>query len=131
MPDDTLGADIDLLVALITPSGAVIVGQSGGPTATERVDVKNPAAGTYIAQVSAFADAPSTASTVFAFRNFLVGPGTTAGAFTVSPSNTNVTTGQKLTVTASASGLAPDQQYVGWIGYPDGSGTTFVANPDS
>jgi len=131
VPDDTLGADIDLLVALITPSGAVIVGQSGGPTATERVDVKNPAAGTYIAQVSAFADAPSTASTVFAFRNFLVGPGTTAGAFTVSPSNTNVTTGQKLTVTASASGLAPDQQYVGWIGYPDGSGTTFVANPDS
>ncbi|HEY5881289.1 MAG TPA: S8 family serine peptidase [Nakamurella sp.] len=130
--DDTAGADIDMVVARQTSTGAVIVGQSDGPTATERVDLEAPTAGTYIVQVSAFADAPGTTSTPFELRSFVVPTGPVAGTpLTVSPANQTVRTGQIFTVTASATGLEPDLPYLGWVGYPDGSGTTIQVNPDN
>jgi subtilisin family serine protease len=123
--NDTSGADIDMVVARRTATGTVIVGQSGGPTADEQVDLVQPTAGTYIVQVSAFADAPGTTSTPFDLQTFLVPSGpVTASPLTVSPANQTVRTGQTFTVTASATGLEPDLPYLGWVGYPDGSGTT-------
>ncbi len=130
--DDTTGADIDMVVARQTPTGAVTVGQSGGPTATERVDLVAPTAGTYIVRVNSFADAPGTTSTPFELRSFVVPAGpSTSTPLTASPANQTVRTGQTFTVTASAAGLEPDLPYLGWVGYPDGSGTTIQVNPDS
>lgn len=122
--DDTAGADIDMMVARQTSTGTVVVGQSGGPTADEQVDLVKPVAGTYIVQVSAFADAPGTTSTPFDLQTFLVPSGPVGSSpLTVSPANQTVRTGQTFTVTASATGLEPDLPYLGWVGYPDGSGT--------
>lgn len=124
------GADVDLAVEYVRSDGSLTeVGSSGGTTETEVVDVFAPAPGTYRATVNGYSEAPGTSSTPFAFRNFLVGTGSTFGNFAVDPAAPVVSAGQTFPVTASASGLDPAQQYLGWVEYPDGSGTLLVANP--
>jgi subtilisin family serine protease len=128
--DDTSGADIDLDVYYLTTSGArVLVGSSGGPTATETVDLIDPPAGQYFGFVNGYADAPGTTSTEFSFRSFLVGSGAPDANLTVTPSNATTTAGQQLAVTATVGGVDPDTQYLGWVGYPGGTGTIVVVNP--
>ncbi len=131
VPDATNGADIDLDVYYVPAGGApVVVGSSGGPTGDETVDLFNPPAGTYVGVVNGYADAPGTDSTLYSFRQFLIGTGSPDGSLTVTPSNATTTPGQKLTVTATVNGLDADTQYLGWVGYPGGSGTLVVANPE-
>ncbi len=117
-------ADIDLYVY----RGTTLVAVSGGSTAEEAVEITNPTAGAYRAEVRGFADAPATMSTPFTFHGFVVPNTPTAFGFAVTPSNATVTPGQKVTVTATASGLTDTQQFLGWVGYPDGSGTTVLVN---
>jgi subtilisin family serine protease len=131
VPDPTDGSDIDLLVFLIDPSGGVtLVGQSAGSSPNEQVDVKNPTAGTYVAEVDGFSLAPGTTATAFSFRHYLVAADSADGDLSVEPSNPTTTPGQQIAVTARVSGLDAEQQYLGWVEYPGGTGTLVVANPD-
>ncbi len=128
--DDTAGADIDLDVYYVPASGTpVVVGSSGGPTATETVDLFEPPAGRYVGVVNGYADAPGTSSTDFSFRSFVVGPGQPDAGLTVTPSNATTTAGRELAVTATVADVDADTQYLGWVSYPGGTGTTVVVNP--
>ncbi|MET3806173.1 subtilisin family serine protease [Nakamurella sp. UYEF19] len=121
--------DIDLGVYLSTADGLVLVGSSGTALAGETVDLVAPEAGTYVALVSGFQDAPGTTSTPFSFRDYEVGADPNVGTFSVTPANATTTTGQVLTLTATASGLDANTAYLGWITYVDGSGTVVQGNP--
>jgi len=123
-------ADVDVIVGYVSPTGVQVVGSSGGPTVKETVDLVKPAAGTYIVQVSGFADAAGTTSTGYTFRRFLVGGPASPANLTVNPANPTTTAGQTFTVTATASGLDAAIAYLGWVEYPDGSGTKVEVNPD-
>ncbi len=126
--NDNNGADIDLSVSFGTGAGAVVVGTSGSASARETVDLKDPPPGTYVATVNGFSNAPGSTATAYLFRSYQVGVGG-VGNFTVTPANSTVVAGQTVNVTASASGLDPNINYLGWIEFIDGSGSTFVANP--
>jgi len=131
VPNDTTGADIDLVVARLDSAGnSAVVGQSGGPTANETIDLVNPVPGTYLAQVSGFAAATGTTSTAYTFRDFLIDGTAAAGHLTVDPAKPTTQAGQTITVTASVNDLNADQPYLGWVEYIDGTGTTVEANPD-
>jgi hypothetical protein len=108
---------------------ATLVGQSASAQADESVDLVAPAAGTYLAVVSGYTDAPGTSSTPFQFRDYEVGTTGNTGTFTVSPANSSTTGGQTLTVTAAVGGVSADTAYLGWAQYIDGSGTLVQVNP--
>ena len=78
--------------------------------------------------VVGFADAPGTSSTPYTFRGASVTAGAGLGNFTVSPANPRATIGQPIALTASWSGLQAGNPYLGWIQYPDGSGTIVTVN---
>ncbi|HYI54025.1 MAG TPA: hypothetical protein VEX57_08665 [Microlunatus sp.] len=50
------------------------------------------------------------------------------GCFTVTPANPRATIGKPIALTASWSGLDATTPYLGWIQYPDGSGTIVTVN---
>ncbi len=81
-------------------------------------------------QVDGFSLAPGTSETAFSFRNYLVTTDSADGDLSVEPSNPTTTPGQQIAVTATVSGLDEEQQYLGWVEYPGGTGTLVVANPD-
>ncbi|MDN5763782.1 MAG: hypothetical protein L0H41_15875, partial [Microlunatus sp.] len=121
-------ADLDLAVYRIVDGKAVLVGQSATGSANETAVLTAPEAGSYIAQVVNFANAPGTTSTPFTFRGTAVTAGAGLGNFSVTPANPRATAGVPIKLTASWSGLNAGTPYLGWIEYPDGSGTIVTVN---
>ncbi len=126
---DDRGKDIDLTVSYVSGGVSTVVGVSGSSSADETVDLVNPPAGTYSAEVAGFQDAVGTTSTPFSFRDYEVGTGPNTGTFTVTPANSTTTPGQVLTVKATATGVSAATAYLGFVQYVDGSGTLVEANP--
>ncbi|WP_196073313.1 S8 family peptidase [Nakamurella alba] len=127
-PDDSSGADIDLTVYQIIDGVGYAVGQSASASAQEHVDLVAPEAGDYVAVVAGFSNAAGTTSTDYLWRTYTVAPEGGVGSFTTSPASTTVKAGQKVPVTASASGLDANTSYLGWVEFVDGSGSIFEAN---
>jgi len=121
-------ADLDLEVYQVVGGTAVLVGESATEAANETVVLTAPVAGTYIGYVMGFGNAPGTTTTPFTFRGASVGSGAGLGNLAVSPANPRATIGKPITLTASWSGLAAGTPYLGWIEYPDGSGTIVTVN---
>ena len=115
--------DIDL--GVYGPDGE-LVAASAGPTGLESVTLFKPVPGQYQVVVYPFADPPAQAATTYEYRAFTVGPD--LANFSVSPTNPTVTEGVPKTVTASWTGLDPAKRYLGFVEYPDGSGTMVEIN---
>jgi subtilisin family serine protease len=111
--------DLDLYLYRVGAGGALeLVGLSGSPTGTERIDVDKPAPGAYKLYVHGWeTDGASAAYTLF---SWLV-PNTAAGNMTVSSSTATATVGGTAQVTAAWSGLTAGTKYLGRISYSDGS----------
>jgi hypothetical protein len=121
-------ADLDLYVYRVVGGSAALVGQSATGSANETVVLKAPAAGQYIGLVVGYANAPGTSSTPYTFRGASVTTGAGLGNFAVSPANPTARIGQPIALTASWSGLEATTPYLGWVEYPDGSGTIVTVN---
>lgn len=121
-------ADLDLYVFQIVGGSAVEVGRSATGAADETVTLPSPAAGNYVAVVDVYANAPGTSSTPFTFRAASVQAGPGLGGFSVSPANPTARVGVPITLTASWSGLEAGVPYLGFVEYPDGSGTIVTVN---
>lgn len=121
-------ADLDLYLFQITDAGAVQVGQSATAGADETVVLKAPEAGTYVALVEGFSNAPGTTTTPYTYRDAVVTEGAGEGGFTVDPADPEATIGEPITVTASWSGLDADTPYLGYVEYLNGTGTIVTVN---
>jgi hypothetical protein len=121
-------ADLDLYVYQVVGGAASLVGQSTTGSPNETVVLEAPEAGSYLAQVVGFSNAPGTTSTPFTFRGASVQSGPGLGNFSVTPANPRATIGKPIALTASWSGLQAGTPYLGWIEYPDGSGTIVTVN---
>lgn len=119
-------ADMDLAVYRRTPTGFVLVGQSATEVVNETVALGKPAAGTYIALVTGYANAPGTTTTPFTYQSAIV-TATTAGNLTVTPTNARAEAGVPIRLTASWSGLNTST-YAGFVEYRNGSGTVVTIN---
>jgi len=106
----------------------VLVGVSATPAANETVTLLAPEAGSYVAAVVGFANATGTTSTPYTYRAAVVTASTAEGNFTVSPTNPTASAGRPIQVTVSWSGVAATTPYLGWVEYPDGSGTIVHVN---
>jgi hypothetical protein len=102
-------SDLDLEVYL----NGVLVGASGGSTASEEVNLRNPAAGNYMVRVVGFA-VPS-GSVNFNLFSWTLGA-TSAGNLTVTAPAT-ATTGQTGAITLVTSGLTTGTKYLGSVVY--------------
>ncbi|MED5619341.1 S8 family peptidase [Ideonella sp. BN130291] len=113
---DTSGAgqdDLDLEIY----NGSTLVGSSGGPTANENVDLRQPAAGSYQACVIGYA--PKNGVSTFKLSAWVVNPGDQGGNLRAAgPSK--VFLGGTATVATSWSAAA-GQRYLGVLQYKDGS----------
>ena len=100
-------------------STSTLAGVSAGGTAAERIDVQNPAAGTYKLYVHGWqTDGTSAVYTLF---DWLV-PSTTSASTSVSSSTSTATVGGSADVTVSWNGLTAGTKYLGRVSYRDGSG---------
>jgi hypothetical protein len=117
--DAAPGSDLDLYVYL----GGTRVGSSGGGTAAEQVNLRNPAAGNYTVYVHGFATAGGTPSP-FKLYTWLLGS-TSAGNMSVSAPASG-TTGGTGTVNLTFSGLTAGTKYLGSVAY---TGTASATSP--
>jgi fibronectin type III domain protein len=119
--DDARG-DIDLV--LFRDGEPVEI--SGGPSGVESITLFDPEPGEYQVRVIPSADPPGLPSTTYAYRAFAVG--LDLSNFSVTPANATVTTSQPFTLTAVWTGLDPALPYLGFVEYPDGTGTMVEIN---
>jgi subtilisin family serine protease len=124
---DQPAADIDLGVYRLVNGQPVLVGVSGSPGGQEQVTLASPSPGTYLVQVRGFADPPGSSSTTFVERTTVVSSDQAFG-FTVTPSDPRVRAGRPRSLTARWSGAVPTTPYLGWVEYPDGTGTVVSVN---
>jgi hypothetical protein len=117
--DVIAGTDLDMEVYY---NGA-LVGASGGPTAAEQVEFRNPPAGTFTVRVVGYA-VPGGGATSFNLHTWQLGTAS-AGNMTVTAPAT-ATTGQTGTVSIATSGLTAGTKYLGSIAY---SGASGLPNP--
>jgi subtilisin family serine protease len=122
------GADLDLYVFRVVNGAYELVGASATPAANETVTVAAPEPGSYVALVVGFANAPHTSSTPYTYRDAVVTTSTAEGNFTVTPTNPTASAGRPIPVTVTWSGVVATTPYVGWVEYPDGSGTIVHVN---
>jgi hypothetical protein len=116
--DTTPGTDLDLEVYF----NGNLVGASGGPTASEEVNLSNPPAGTYTVRVVGYATAASGSR--FTLYAWALGS-TAAGNMTVGAPAT-ATTGQTGTIVIGTTGLTAGTRYLGSVAY---GGTTGLPSP--
>ena len=117
---------------------AQLVGKSTGPSTSESFVVAKPSssdststspvAGDYALQVVNAGNAPGTTETPFTAQTGLVQASGGVGNFTVEPSRTEATAGEPFVLTAGWSGVEESVPYVGWIEYPNGTGTVVTVN---
>ncbi len=113
----TSGAD-DLDLYVFDPDGN-LVGQSGGGTAEEEVDLTEPAAGDYYVFIHGFATESPDGSD-FTLFSWAV-PDSDSGNMTVS-GPASATSGTTADVTLSFTGLAPATKYLGQVVYGGAEG---------
>ncbi len=111
-------SDLDLEVYL----NGTLVGSSGGATAAEEVNLRNPVAGTYTVRVVGYAIPVGSAS--FTLFSWVLGTAS-AGNMTVTAPATAVT-GQTGTIGIATSGLTAGTKYLGSVVY---GGTTDLPGP--
>lgn len=122
-------AKLNLYVFQILPDDSyTLVARSSAPAANQSLVLVKPAAGIYVAAVENAGNAPGTPSTMFEYRTGLAVPGSGLGDFTVSPASRTVVAGQPHRLTARWSGLSAEVPYVGWVEYPNGTGTVITLN---
>ncbi|MDN5771551.1 MAG: S8 family serine peptidase [Microlunatus sp.] len=121
-------ADLNLYVYRVVDGSAVLVAQSATSAAQESVVLSTPAPGTYVALVLNAAAAPGSTQTPFTFQAASVVPGTGTGDFAVTPTTSQAVAGEPIDLTATWSGLQVSVPYVGWIEYPNGTGTVVTVN---
>jgi subtilisin family serine protease len=117
--------DLDLYVYRCSDAACTTstqVGSSGGGTAAEEVNLRNPTAATYRVWVHGFAVNPSPAN--FTLFSWVLGS-TDAGNMTVTAPGT-ATTGETGNIQLQFSGLATGTRYLGSIAY---SGVAGLPNP--
>jgi len=122
------GADVDLLVYQLGGDEPVLVAAAQTSSADETITLPNPEGGDYVALVAGFADAPGTSSTAYAFRSAAVTANSDGGDFTVTPENPTAEVGEPIRLRASWSALDAGTPYLGYVEYPDGSGTVVTLN---
>ncbi|MHA3704262.1 S8 family peptidase [Jatrophihabitans sp. YIM 134969] len=121
-------ADLDLVVYRVEGGVGTQVGVSASGAADEEVVLRSPAAGTYVAVLQGYANAPGASTSPFTFTKGAVTTADSLGSFAVSPTSPTTTAGRPITLTASWSGLTAGTPYLGWIEYLDGSGTVVTVN---
>ncbi len=114
--DYPANTDVDLAVF----RGTTQVGNSGGATAEEAVNLVNPPAGDYRVVIDYFAGTPSTLDVKL--NSFVLGT-TAAGNLTATPVSQPVTVGEQADVTLAWSGLTAGTRYLGAVTYGDGTST--------
>jgi hypothetical protein len=117
--DVSAGSDMDLYVY---NAAGQLVGNSGGGTAAEEVNLLNPAAGTYTVYVHGWG-LPS-GSSPFKLHTWLLGSADAGNMTVTAPAA--AATAQTGAITLSFSGLAPATKYLGSIAY---GGVTGMPNP--
>ncbi len=115
--------DMDLFV--VDPTFSRLVGVSASGSASERVDLVDPAPGNYYVIVNGFA-AQDGRSASFTLRDFAV-PDRSLGNASVSPDPVQGRSGQAAPVTVSWKGLAADRPYLGVVTYAGSDVQTVVA----
>lgn len=115
-------ADFDMYV--FGPDGSQLPVNGATGSASERVDLADPEAGTHSVLVHIFASADGSAVD-FSLRNFAVGAD--AGSLTVSPDPIPATIGKASTVTVGWSGLEAGVPYLGTISYAGAASPTVVS----
>jgi subtilisin family serine protease len=116
------GDDLDMFVF---DADFNFVAQSATGSASERVDLPEPAAGTYFVLVNGFSSTDG-APAGFSLRTFTVGSAA-AGNLTATPDPLPGTLGQPSTVTLSWSGLTAGTPYLGTVGYAGSDARTIVS----
>ena len=101
--------DLDLEVYL----GGVLISSSGGATASEEVNLVNPAAGTYTVRVIGFAVPVGTAN----FNLFSWALGTTSAGNMIVTAPATAVTGQTSAIGIATSGLTAGIKYLGSVVY--------------
>ena len=123
-----VGADLDLLVYRVIGGVRTLVGVSASSAANETVTLRAPAAGSYVAVLEGFSNAPQTTSTPYRVYSAAVTSAPGVGSFAVTPTDPVASTGEPIAVTASWSGLDATTPYLGWVGYRNGEGTVVTVN---
>jgi subtilisin family serine protease len=101
------------------------VAQSATGSASERVDLADPAAGTYFVVVNGFSSTDGQPAG-FSLRTFTVGS-TAAGNLTATPDPLPATLGQPATVTLNWTGLTAGTPYLGTVSYSGSDDRTIVS----
>ena len=114
-------ADVDLGVYRNVNGRLALVGSSAGGSAHESVTLTAPPAGSYLLAVLPYADPAGKTSTSFTARSWVVQG--SVDDFAVTPTVVSAVSGRPFAYRASWHGLAAGQAYLGWVGYPGGSGT--------
>ncbi|SCG51379.1 pre-peptidase C-terminal domain-containing protein [Micromonospora inositola] len=128
VPNDTKAARFDLVsndktadLDLFVYKAGTLVALSASGSSDERVTLTAPAPGTYDVYVNGFATPGG--STSYALSNWVV-PNSAAGNLNVSDSP--VTAGVPVTLTATWTGLDPAKRYFGVISYAGATNVTFI-----
>ena len=116
------GADIDLYLYRSVDGQLQQVAASASGSADERIQLANPPAGDYVAVVQGYTDPPGQSSTPYTFKSAVI-TNDPASGITVSPSNPNTVAGKAFTVTATTKVPDSSKAYLGWVQYPDQTGT--------
>jgi subtilisin family serine protease len=122
--DEVAGDAADDLDLYVFDDAFQLVAFSATGAASERVDMRDPAAGTYHVLVNGFATNDGQPAQ-FSLRSFNVGAA--AGNLTATPDPLPVTLGQPATVTLSWSGLTAGTPYLGTVGYSGSDARTIVS----
>ena len=122
-------AKLNLFVLRIWPDDTyTLITRSTAAAANQSLVLVKPDAGTYVGAVQIAGNAPGDSQTVFEYRAGLAVPGAGVGDFTVEPASSLVVAGRQHRLTARWSGLSADVPYVGWVEYPNGTGTVVTVN---
>jgi subtilisin family serine protease len=122
--DEVAGDAADDLDLYVFDDSFQLVAYSATGAASERVDMPDPAAGTYHVLVNGFATNDGQPA-AFSLRSFNVGAA--AGNLTATPDPLPVTLGQAATVTLGWSGLTAGTPYLGTVGYSGSDARTIVS----
>lgn len=115
-------SDADDLDLFVYRNGELVAYSASG-AADERVTIREPQAGTYVAYVNGYS---TGAGGAYTHTSWAVGTGA-AGNLAVSPRSTSATLARPVSLTASWSGLDPAKRYLGLIGYGGATEITVVS----
>jgi hypothetical protein len=119
--DADAGDDLDLWLYY----EGTLIGASATESGDEELTGLGVPAGTYDVYVNAFAASDATAT--MRYDSWVVADGDDAGNLVVAPDPVPVETARPFSYTATWSGLAADQNWFGYVAYPDTGDVTVVS----